>query len=77
MIVTEKGSRSGSRFLAYLFGFIALTGVIQVAVMLPRWDEGRARMSIVLAVLLIVMGTVLAVRFWGGGGDPNSSESND
>ena len=68
MIVTQRRSRRGSRSLAYLLGFIALVAIAQIAVTIPRWDEGRAKVSIALALLLIVVTAVMAARTWGAGG---------
>lgn len=68
MTSTEKRTEragSGSRALAYVFGFVALMAIVQIAVSVPRWDDGRAKVQMLLAVLMLIMSAVGVVRTWG------------
>lgn len=60
---TGKDGRLHRR-LSWLFGLIAAVAAAQIVVTLPRWDEGSAKVSVALAVVLLVLAAVQSARSW-------------
>ncbi|MBW8173065.1 hypothetical protein K0651_08395 [Ornithinimicrobium sp. Arc0846-15] len=65
MSIVKKQEKS-PRTVAYLFTFVAAVAAAQIVLVVPQLGDSRTKVSLLLALPLLVISVMLATRSWIG-----------